>query len=392
VTRVSRRVFLHVGLPKSGTTYVQAVLDRNRELLKERSRLLFPGDRWGRQVQAVRDVRNLTATPAERRSVAGAWDRLVAEVRAWDGDAVVSMEWLCTASPEEIERILGDLAPAQVHVVFTVRDLGRTVPAAWQEFCQNRRSWTWAEFLDQVTGPDPMDTPAGWAFWKEQDMALLLERWSAQVPTDRLHVVTLPPGGADPALLWHRFAQVLDVDPAGLDLDVSGSNASLGLESAELMRRANRYLQEQGLDRVANHRLMKHQVAKQILSTRKKQESKLVLPARHHDWARAAADRQIAAIAGSGTAVVGSLEELQPVLTEGDGTPHDPTEPDPDAVLDAAVQALVTVVLDRSRSAGGTSGAARTPDRAARRAARGSARRLAGAVRRRLGRPGRAGR
>lgn len=348
VTRVSQTVFLHVGLPKSGTTYLQAVLGKNKRDLEQRARLLYPGATWGDQVDAVRDVRRMKIPPSQRASVAGAWDRLVAEIRAWPHDAVVSMEWLCMATKGQIMRIVEDLDDAEVHVVFTTRDVGRTVPAAWQEFSQNRSTWRWPEFLQQVTGEDAMSSPAGGAFWGQQDMALLLDRWTSVVPAERVHVVTLPQSGADPAELWKRMSAVLGIDPEGYDLTDLGSNASLGMESAELMRRVNVRLQEVGTPVPVYNRVFKHQVAKQVLAARKGEESKVLLPGEYHDWARAKAEEQIRAIESSGAQVVGDLDDLRPVL--------DPSraqavaeEPDPEAVLEAAVQALATVALHPPR-------------------------------------------
>lgn len=346
---MSHRVFLHVGLPKSGTTYLQAVLGKNKAELKQRAGLLYPGDTWGRQVDAVKDVRRMKVAPSQRATVTGAWDDLVAEMQAWPGDSLLSMEWLCMASPNQIRRIARDLAPAEVHVVFTVRDVARTVPAAWQEFSQNRSTWRWPEFLDQVAGEDPMSTPAGKAFWGQQDMELLLERWATAVPADRLHVVTLPQSGADPAELWRRLSLVVGIEPDGYDLTDLGSNASLGMESAELMRRVNERLREQGLAVPVYNRVFKHRVAKNVLATRKGQESKVLLPAEYHRWARARAEQQIRAIETSGAQVVGDLEELRPRL---DGTGHAQevaTEPGADAVLEAAVHALIAVALEPPR-------------------------------------------
>lgn len=349
VTGVSHRVFLHVGLPKSGTTYIQAVLGKNKSLLRERSSLLYPGETWGRQVDAVRDVRRMKLPPSQKAAVSGAWDRLVSEMEAWPNDSIVSMEWLCMATPGQIQRIAKDLAPAEVHVVFTVRDVARTVPAAWQEFSQNRSTWRWPEFLEQVTADDPMETEAGKAFWGQQDMELLLDRWAAVIPAERVHVVTLPHSGADPAELWRRMAQVLGIDPSGYDLTDLGSNASLGMESAELMRRLNVRLREQGVSVPVYNRVFKHNLAKKTLASRKGQESKVLLPAEYHDWARARAEQQIGAIKASGAQVVGDLDELRPVLKDSSDVQTVAAEPDADAVLDAAVQALAAVALDPPR-------------------------------------------
>ena len=43
---MAERLFLHVGLPKSGTTYLQAVLAENKQRLRDRARVLYPGASW----------------------------------------------------------------------------------------------------------------------------------------------------------------------------------------------------------------------------------------------------------------------------------------------------------------------------------------------------------
>jgi hypothetical protein len=359
VTPVSRRVFLHVGLPKSGTTYLQAVLAKNKRSLDERSSLLYPGRSWDDQVDAVCDVRRLRAARSPGRSVPGAWDRLVSEIEAWPGDSVVSMEWLCMASRGQVRRIVRDLHPAEVHVVFTVRDLARTVPAAWQEFTQNRRAWRWSEFLDEVAADEPTRTPGGRTFWAQQDMEVLLATWTAAVPAERVHVVTVPQRGADPAELWRRMAQVLGVPPDGYDLSDLGDNSSLGLESAELMRRINVRLEDEQFPVSAYNRVFKHRLAKRVLAARRSDESRVLLPAEYHAWVRGRAEQQIEAIRSSGVRVVGALDDLRPVLPEPTDAGRTATEPDPEAVLDAAVDALVGLALERRRRRLGRLGAPR---------------------------------
>jgi hypothetical protein len=82
---VANRLFLHVGLPKSGTTYLQAVLAENKQRLRDRARVLYPGASWEDQVLAARDV--LAADPhgVQDPKVRGAWGRLLDEVGEWAG-------------------------------------------------------------------------------------------------------------------------------------------------------------------------------------------------------------------------------------------------------------------------------------------------------------------
>lgn len=340
-----RRVFLHVGLPKSGTTYVQAVAVRHKAQLMRRASLLFPGESWVDQVDAVRDLRELAVARGRRAAAAGAWDRLVAEMTAWPGDALISMEWLCKATSAHIDRIGADLAGSELNVMFTVRDLSRTVPAAWQESTQNRATWRWPEYLEQVSSDQALNTKAGSVFWEGQDMERLLERWSALAPPERIHVVTVPRPGAAPEELWRRTAAVLGVDADGYDLADLSANTSLGRESAELMRRVNEQVPPR-VGRIRYEQAFKYDLAKRRLAARHGRESAVELPSKFHGWVVDVAEQQVRAIEASGVRVHGSLDDLRPRAEELAAVPDD-ADADPDGVLDAAVEALVAMALER---------------------------------------------
>jgi hypothetical protein len=331
---MSARVFLHVGLPKSGTSYLQNVLAANKPELAERDGVLFPGDSWKDQVAAVRDVRRMS----RRRQSRGAWRRLVTEVAGWSGDSVVSMEWLCAATPEDVRRIADELAPAEVHAIFTVRDIGRTLPSSWQEMMQNRKPWTWEEFLESVTAPPGAGGRAGRRFWSQRDLAELLPRWVDTLPHGRVHVVTVPPAAAGEDELWRRFCSVLEIDPEGYRTRDLGGNASLGLESAEVMRRVNVVVRRSGLSLPDYHTVYKRLVAKRVLAARRGRETRLSVPESLHGWLQEAAERQRAAILDCGVGVVGDLADLDPMPpSEG----KQPAEVPLEEVLAAAVDALV---------------------------------------------------
>jgi hypothetical protein len=343
---MSTKVFLHAGLPKSGTTFVQAVLGKNKKQLGERAGLLYPGRDWLQQIYAVRDLREMAVPPGRGAQIRGAWSRLAAEMNAWPGTSVISMEWLVAADKEHIERIVADLDGAEVHAVLTVRDLGRTLPAAWQEFVQNRSTFSWPEFLAAVSADDPYAEKPGKAFWRQQHVEDLVGRWAGVLGTERVHVVTVPAPGGDPALLWERFCKVVGIDPSGYRLRNLTSNESLGLESVELMRRINSLSIEAGISQPDYHELFKKQMAKRNLSTRKRDESVLVVPEQLHGWVRERAAEQVRMLQTSGVDVVGDLRDLEPVLpVEG----VQPEDLDPEAILDAAVQGLVAIAALRSR-------------------------------------------
>lgn len=365
---MTRQVFLHVGLPKSGTSYLQKLLVANKDRLAE-SRVLYPGRTWSDQVLAVRDVRNLIDAKS-RAHVDGQWQRLVEDVMRWRGTSVISMEWLGAATDDQIERIVGSFPRRDVHVIFTARDLARTVPAAWQEFMQNQQTWTWEEFLEGVRDPESRAT-GGRAFWAQQDLPALLERWSRHVSTQQIHVVTLPQPGADRDVLWQRFAGVLGIDPHGYTTQGLGSNESLGLESAELMRRVNLLVRDAKVPRRAYNRQFKARLAKDVLAARRDRESSLALPPKARAWLAEVGERHIADVAAQGVNVVGDLEELRPAESAHGRQPAELTDTE---LLETAIAALTTLTMRGDV-------APPVPDQGSPR--RGRARRILGRMRRR---------
>jgi len=330
---VSDRIYLHIGVPKSGTSYVQRRLLANKEQLAQEAGLLFPGQNWGDQVLAVRDLRRIRGGRDRR----GAWKRLRQEMAAWSGTSVISMEWLCAADRATIERIVADVAPAQVDVVVTARDLGRTVAAAWQEYLQNRREWTWEDFLTQLGSPTSRETPAGSHFWGQQDLTDIVERWAGVVGAEHTHVVTLPHPGAGPDVLWERMAQVLGFDPARFCAEgVLNVNESLGLQSAEIMRRVNPLTRRDGLGYTEYRSGFKQALGKDVLAHRRSQESRVAVPPEQQGWIREVAARHQASIAASGAHVVGDLADLEPVFAPG----RQPSDVPAEELLDTAAEAL----------------------------------------------------
>lgn len=221
------RVYLHIGAPKSGTTYLQSVLWHNRAELA-RGGLLFPGQNlvdYNMAAAAVRKPRQGRGRPATT------WRRLLAECEEWQGSAVLSAEWFCLCPEDLVGRTIEQLAPAEVHVVYTARTLTSLVTAAWQESLKTGNAETLPEFVAALEDPSRR-----WSWWS-LDPARVLARWHPHVPADRISVVTLPVSGSDPGELLRRFASVVGFDAAACDDSTARPNESLSVEAAELVRR-----------------------------------------------------------------------------------------------------------------------------------------------------------
>jgi hypothetical protein len=382
---MTQTVFLHAGLPKSGTTYVQSVLAANKEALRETEGLLFPGASWVDQIRATRDVREMPGADAS-----GAWQSLVEEIHAWDGDAVVSMEWLCAAAEKHVHRIVADLAPSHVVVIFTVRDIARALPSGWQEMMKNRRIWSWQQFLGAVTSDDPHEEQVGRRFWKKSDVPHMLDTWASAVPAEDLVVVTVPPASEPHDVLWKRLCAVMGVDPRDYGVSTRPRNESLGLESTEVMRRVNELFKERSFSR-DDVIYYKRLLTRQVMPPHRTHESRLRIPQEHRSWVLTAAAEQIEEIGRRAPRVVGDLEELRPVFTT-QGV-DDVCDLPPDALLDASLHALMGVLEEHRLLRRDTDRVTRERDRLARRVERQRERlvRLRGDVDRLRSRPLRTG-
>jgi len=330
---VTDSFYLHIGEPKSGTTYIQGVLQHNREKLHQAG-LVMPDPRM-----QIRAAQGAIRGGADEEL----WAQMVGGlINSGASSALVSMETLCRANPKAIRRALKAISGPQVKVIVTVRDIARSLPAQWQQSTQHRKTWSWQEYSDAVVSGDDKN-PASRNFWSQHDLPRILHDWSAVVTPSQVTVVTLPQRGAPPATLWERFAATIGVSGDKYET-VDPANESLGAASAELLRRLNLALPPDDFNERQYNTLVRRVIARQGLAQRRSQESAVALHTKAAPWAQREASRIIAAIGSSGVEVVGDVNELVPVATS---LSDEETDFDETAVGAAAVDALRALLLHR---------------------------------------------
>ena len=330
------RVLLHIGPPKTGTTYLQSALWVNRAALR-RAGVLLPGKSRTDHFKAAKDLRRFKRRAKALREH-GPWSQLAAQARDWPGWSVISCEWLAFSDEQQTARALESFGDAEVHVAVTLRDLGRVVPAVWQEQVKNRKSFTMAEFLNELEHPDDFDY--GRLFWSVHDTRQLLGRWS-QLPAERIHIVTLPRDGAPPDELWRRFRSLFVTAPDDtFDLSQIRANPGLDPASAEMLRRVNVELAGRVRKR-AHGPLVKDLLHEEL--TRQPSSSKVRLPPSSIEFIADRSKQIVAWLAESGHPVAGDLADLE--VRFSDGPTALPEESPEDAVAQAAVRSMAALLV-----------------------------------------------
>ncbi len=355
---MKRKVILHVGTPKTGTSYAQDVLFRNQVTLLTRG-ILYPAERFDGHFLAALDLMRLRWGGLEQQAI-GQWDRLAAQVRRHPGTSIISHEILATASRSQVGRALESLGHGsggpdepEIHVVLSVRDLTRQIPAEWQENVKHRRGFRYSRFLELIQDPERPTRLASW-FWGVQEVPAILDRWAHDLPPERVHLVTVPPSGGAPEVLWQRFAQAFDLQGLDLDLETGRSNPSLGVPEIALLRRVNHAVQKQ-IPPVHYRPLVRELLAHQTLSQRRR-TPRLGLPPSLQQWVGDLERSWVDEITTRGYDVIGDVSELigsAPV--EGTAAQQaktrwaDPDRPHERAVARAGVAAIAALLVDNAR-------------------------------------------
>jgi hypothetical protein len=332
---MAKRVFVHVGAPKCGTTFLQSMLWSNRERLA-RDGVLLPGRhrRLFDHRLALMALRHPEPRDGGKRRAQTTYRELLDQIDATSGDALLTNEWFVKATAAQAARARRDLAGAEVHLVLTARAFVGLVPAAWQESLKVGEATSLPDFVRGLDGDR-----GRWS-WRVLDPARALPRWAGDLDPARVHVVTVPPRSDDPMLLWKRFAGVVGLDAGAYDSSRVLSNESLGVVAAGLLQRLGPTLRE-AIDVEHSHWTEPYRWIQDFLS------HELLLPLGGSQigvgpdeagqlYARSVETAE--SLAAAGYDVVGDLDEL--LVRE-----PPPDSRDPESVTDAELLEVATAVI-----------------------------------------------
>ena len=300
------RLYLHIGLQKTGTSYLQRIFWDSVPALAAQGVDLVPDSKRA-MFRLMLDARERFDPTIDQPSVSRAVDRLPAQLQQARDTALISQESLATATTPQIRRLLAATANREVHVVVTMRDLGRQIPSAWQQTLQNGKSRRFEAYVRNLESQAGQDAQV----WATMDGPRILKRWGREVPPERIHVVTVPPSGSEPRLLLDRFCSVVGMSPESLTIDeTSRGNRGLRAEQAEVLRRVNELLPPEFMRRDVYGDLGKRYFAVKVLGD--DQGTRIQLPASRQAWCTDISQQYVEHIEGAGYQVAGDLGDLLP--------------------------------------------------------------------------------
>lgn len=341
-----KRVFLHVGAPLLGADAAQEELWHASGRLA-RGGVGYPLHGPGDMFAATMDLREMDWGGRRDPAWTGMWEKVASRARGWDGDRVLlSHELLAGATAEQAARAVASFGDADVHVVFTARDLARQLAADWSEHIRHQHTVSFDRFVDDLVelGIDAPE-PFGPMFWGLHDPVHALRAWASAVPNTNVHLVTAPHGAGGVPELWRRFMRLTGIDPEWCDLAALPEEPPLGRVEAELVRLVNGRLR--GALGGAYEQLVRRHVAGEILRGRPDARA-IVVPERHHAWLADRSHRLVDDLADARYDIVGDLSDLLPDLPVEAAEARD-AAPSAEELTDAALGVIEAVLRDLAR-------------------------------------------
>lgn len=339
---MASRLILHVGLQKSGTTYLQDVLARSTEELAAAG-MLYPvlqrdNHEWATYGLLGTEYPWVSESRAARES--GEWERLERLVARERGSVLLSAEALSTIRTPAIRVLLDRLAVPDVEVVVTARSLSRTLPSLWQQHVRNGRRLGFEGYLTMLDeqrqlGPERIEKERELHLWRAFAIGRLARRWAAQVGAEHVRVVTSP--GSPPELLWSRFAGATGL-PAFTGRSEVTRRVHTGLTAPEVLFLAsvNVALHEAGWAVVPARRL-REAICEKGFVAREDRGPRVAIPPAWAERVAAWSAEDLADLRDSGVSIAGDPGDLQTPA----GVEHE--EPRAEQVAAAGAAALLAM-------------------------------------------------
>jgi hypothetical protein len=322
---MASRLILHIGLQKSGTTYLQELIASGADELAEAG-IVYPVSPAGKRRRRTENHEWASygllgpeyPWVSEQRAATekGTWKALERQVARTKGTVLLSAEALSVIRTPAIRTLLTRLGVDDVEVVVTARSLGRSLPSLWQQHVRNGRRLGFERYLDML-GEQRRLTAARTEedgelhLWRAFAIGRLARRWAREVGESRVRVVTSP--GRPPQLLWARFAEAIGVPGFTFHADdVAARPLHTGLTAPEavVLTSLNSALATAGWTPDQARRL-REAVLTNGFQTRAERGPRIAVPPHWRSCVAEWSAEDISELLGSGVTVIGDTADLR---------------------------------------------------------------------------------
>ena len=231
---MAKRVVIHAGFHKSGTTALQSSFAQNKETLDAHD-IVYPAAArhahhravWGLtgRVWGWRDNGGKAISGSE-------WDGLVRRIKRSNQTVLISSEFFTEAKHEHLERICKDLHGTPIEIVFTSRPFSKILASSYQQYLKYGVRLRYDAWLDEMFHRHQSSkvTPT---FWPRSQVDEVVSRWVDVFGNENVTVILADE--SSPRFIFDEFERILGLTQGSLRLPNVGLNRSMTLEETHLL-------------------------------------------------------------------------------------------------------------------------------------------------------------
>jgi hypothetical protein len=303
---MTRRVVIHIGPPKTGSTTLQDALRDNRDDLK-RAGIRYAGSGTQSSAAAMWATRRKDRTTG-RQVPASAWKQLLKEINdSIESTVVVSSEWFAAATSAQIRTISQELPGAEYQIVIALRSLDRILPSRWRQNVIEGATYSFTEWLELIFSPNT--NPYGTRFWHQHRHDELVQRWGEVFGQRAITAICVD--DADPDRLLRHMESLIGAVEGALGTRRHVRNVSLDGVTVEGIRRFNVLAEEYGVPPELRYLAVTRGAVPQIEQHVQSDGSTAGrVPAQYADRCVAESTRIVEGLRASGATILGTLDAL----------------------------------------------------------------------------------
>lgn len=235
-----KRLIIHPGFHKSGTTALQESFALNRALLRENG-ILYPhiGTKAHHRVAWA-----LTQRPwgwnkrGGERTPPKVWEKMVDRIKgAKEETVILSSEFFSELDGEKIRKIRSEIKGRDIQILFTLRPLAKLLPSSYQQYLKYGITIEYEDWLHAILDK-PGESKVSPTFWKRHSHGKVVARWVDIF--GKSNVTLLIVNEAAPTFLFDEINALLNLPKSTINAAPSGSNRSLTMEEISLLLEINR--------------------------------------------------------------------------------------------------------------------------------------------------------
>lgn len=233
---MSKKIIIHAGFPKSGTTALQASLNEYKKSLRDQG--IVYSTAWNnahhRPAWAVMgyvfgwEGKGGSTTPIS------VWEKFVRQIKKSKKTFLISSEFFSHAPKEVVQRIHDDLAADDIEIIFTLRPFAKILPSRYQQSLKKGKKWTYEEWLSKVFSEVSTHQDDSYMI----DYAGILKTWADVFGQENVTLVLTDE--TNPDNLYRRFEQAVGISSNTLQVATTKKlNRSLTGSEVSILRAVN---------------------------------------------------------------------------------------------------------------------------------------------------------